>query len=616
MAVKEIVVAVRLVLRTEATPADLGPGSVMRWSSPCGARSVPWFPAVLCAVHFPHMNLSRLLLTLLGSTVAPLLSATASRLRFAVWVSVLTATTWSAGAATKPNVLVILADDLGYSDLGCYGSEIATPNLDALARNGLRFTQFYNTARCWPSRAAVMTGYYAQQVRRDIVPGIASGGRGVRPGWAPIVSEFLHTAGYRNYHSGKWHIDGLPLRNSFDHSFEIGNGQNNFFKAPGNTDDGVPNVQTPDYYVTIAAADHAIKYLREHAQKFRDQPFFHYLCFTAPHFPLHAPAADIAKYRDTYQKGWNAIAAERYARQVKLGLVTHPQPPMEREVGPPYAFPEDIAKLGPNEVNRPVPWTELNPGQREFQAAKMAIHAAMVDRMDQEIGRVIAQLKAMGVFENTLILFASDNGASAEMMVRGDGHDLNAPMGSATTFLCLGPGWSSSSNTPFRRHKTWVHEGGISTPFIAHWPAGIAARGELRHTPAHLVDIVPTVLEVTGAQKPATWKGQPLPAAPGRSLVSALARDVTVPHDFLWWEHEGNRAIRAGDWKLVALKGGGWELYDLSRDRGEQNNLATARPEKVRELESLWTKQMEETTKLAFTDPPPADAPKKGKKKQ
>jgi arylsulfatase A-like enzyme len=417
--------------------------------------------------------------------------------------------TWlcSLGAAVpawRPNILIILADDLGFSDVGCYGGDIATPNLDGLAREGLRFTQFYNTARCWPSRAAVMTGYYAQQVRRDTVPGIASGGRGVRPGWAPLMTEFLRPAGYRTYHSGKWHIDGQPLQNGFDRSFEIRGGQNNFFKAAGIFEEGQPCVQTPDYYITTATADHAVRCLREHAEKFRDQPFFHYLCFTAPHFPLQAPAADIEKYRDAYLKGWNVTAAERHSRMTKMGLVTHPLPPMERDVGPPYAFPDDVAKLGPDEVNRPIPWAQLNDAQRRFQATKMAIHAAMVDRMDQEIGRVLAQLRAMGAFENTLILFASDNGASAEMMVRGDGHDPAAPMGSAKSFLCLGPGWSSSSNTPLRRHKTWVHEGGISTPLIAHWPAGIAARGELRHTPAHLIDIMPTVLELAGVRKPAT----------------------------------------------------------------------------------------------------------------
>jgi arylsulfatase A-like enzyme len=520
-----------------------------------------------------------------------------------------------AATPPRPNVLVILADDLGYSDLGCYGGEIATPTLDALAAGGLRFTQAYSTARCWPSRAAVTTGYYAQQVRRDVVPGIASGGRGVRPAWAPLVTEFLRPAGYRTHHSGKWHIDGKPLELGFDHSFEIGQGQNNYFNAPGNTDDGVPLASDPQYYSTVATAEHSLKYLREHAAKFPGRPFFQYLCFIAPHFPLHAPAEDIARYRGTYAKGWNALATERHARQRRMGIVTHDLPPMERDVGPPYHFPDAFPILGPGEINRPLPWTELTPAQREFQADKMAIHAAMVDRMDREIGRVIAQLKAMGAFENTLIVFASDNGASAEIMVRGGGHDPKAPPGSAQTYLCLGPGWSSASNTPFRRHKTWVHEGGIASPFIVHWPAGIRARGELRRTPAHLIDVVPTVLELAGATKPATIQGHPVPPAPGRSLVPAFAADVTVPRDFLWWEHEGNRAVRVGDWKLVALKGGGWELYDLARDRGEQHNLAAAQPGKVRELEAIWTRHFEETKRLAFTDPPPAaPAAKKGRK--
>lgn len=523
----------------------------------------------------------------------------------------------AAAATPRPNILVILADDLGYSDLGCYGGEIATPHLDALARDGLRFTHAYNTARCWPSRAAVMTGYYAQQVRRDILPGVASGGgnRGIRPAWAPLVTEFLRPLGYRNYHSGKWHIDGQPRLNGFDHSFEIGGGQNSFFKAPGNTDDGVPGIQTSDYYVTTATADAAVKYLREHAARHRDQPFFHYLCFTAPHFPLHAPAADIAKYADTYHVGWNAIAQRRHERLRELGLASHALPAMERDVGPPYSFPDDIAKLGPGEVTRPLPWSELTPVQREFQARKMAIHAAMVDRMDQEIGRVIAQLKAMGAFENTLILFASDNGASAEIMVRGDGHDPAAPMGSAATFLCLGPGWSSAANTPFRRHKTWVHEGGIATPFIAHWPAGIKARGELRRDPVHLIDVVPTLLELTGASKPTTLKGHDVPPAPGRSLVPAFARDGAVRHDYLWWLHDHHRALRAGDWKIVALAKGEWELYDLSRDRGEANDLAARHPEKVRDLAAKWTRHFEASQALALTDPPPP-APTAAKKKR
>lgn len=509
--------------------------------------------------------------------------------------------------AARPNIVMILADDMGYSDLGCYGGEIATPNLDRLAQGGLRFTQAYNTGRCWPSRAALLTGYYAQQVRRDVVPGITSGGRGIRPAWAPLVTEFVRPAGYRTYHVGKWHLDGKPLQNGFDHSFEVT--ASNYFNAATCTDDGRPVPQTPDFYTTTAMADHAVGYLREHTEKFRDRPFFLYLAFTAPHFPLQAPAGDIAKYRDTYRSGWNTMAAARHTRLVELGLPSNPPPTMEREIGPPYDFPRDLAKLGPNEVNRPLPWGELSEAQREFQAAKMAIHAAMVDRMDREIGRVIAQLEAMGALENTLILFASDNGASAEMMVRGEGHDPSAPMGSRKTFLSLGPGWASASNTPFRRHKTWTFEGGISTPLIAYWPAGIEARGKLRHTPVHFIDVAPTVLELAGVTKPATICDKPVPAAPGLSLVPLFARDVPFTHADLWWEHEGNRALRIGDWKIVAAARHGWELYDLAADRGESHDLAAQFPERVRAMAAQWEREYAAICHDAFTDPPPT-APK------
>jgi arylsulfatase len=321
---------------------------------------------------------------------------------------------------------------------------------------------------------------------------------------------------------------------------------------------------------------------------------------------LQAPAGDVARYRGKYDKGWNVVATDRHARMTKLGLVHHALPQMEREVGAPYHFPDDLLKLGAVEVNRPLPWSELTDAQRKFQADKMSVHAAMVDRMDQEIGRVLAQLKAMKALDNTLILFASDNGASAEIMVRGDGNDAKAAPGSAGSFLCLGPGWSSAANTPLRRHKTWVHEGGINTPFIAHWPAGIAARGELRHNPAHLIDVVPTVLEIAGAKKPDTIKGKPIPPAPGRSLVPAFKKDGTVAHDYLWFMHEANRAIRVGDWKLVAAGNDAkWELYDLGHDRGESQNLAEKYPEKARELEVLWNKHTDETRKLALADLPP-----------
>jgi len=509
----------------------------------------------------------------------------------------------TASSAQRPNIVLVLADDLGWSDLGCYGGEIPTPNLDRLAKNGLRFTQFYNAARCWPSRAALLTGYYPQQVRRDLLPGLGGGSNGTRPTWAPLLPDFLRPLGYRSYHSGKWHIDGSPLRSGFDHSFEIGGGQNNYFKATGITDDGQPVSQTDEFYVSTATADHAIRCLREHADKYRDRPFFHYLAFTAPHFPLHAPAKDIARHRQTYRRGWNVIARQRYERMRKLGLARHPLPALEREIGPPYHFTNAFAILGPGETNRPVPWTELTDAQREFQAAKMAVHAAMIDRMDREIGRVLEQIRKMGAWDNTLILFASDNGASAEIMVRGDGHDPEAPPGSAATYLCLGPGWSSAANTPFRRHKTWVHEGGIATPFIAHWPQGIAARGEFRHTPAHVIDFVPTVLELVGTAKPATWQGTPIPSAPGRSLAPAFARDVEVERPGLWWLHEGNRAIRVGNLKLVAARNEPWQLYDLAVDRGELNDLAARQPDQACELERLWTARLEEFKALVGGPP-------------
>jgi arylsulfatase len=279
---------------------------------------------------------------------------------------------------------------------------------------------------------------------------------------------------------------------------------------------------------------------------------------------------------------------------------------LEPNVGPPYNYPADVAKIGPAEINRPLPWDTLTPEQRDLQATKMAIHAAMVDRMDQEIGRVLAQVKAMGQLDNTIVLFLSDNGASAEMMVRGDGHDQNAPPGSAATFLCLGPGFSSLANTPFRRHKTWVHEGGITTPLIVHWPKGIAARGELRHTPSHLIDIVPTLLELIGGKAPETVDDQPVPAPPGHSLVPALAKDVTIPHDYLWWQHEANRALRVGDWKIVAAgEKSPWELYDLSTDRCESHDLATAQPERVKQLAALWNQKTDEFDALALKDATP-----------
>lgn len=503
-----------------------------------------------------------------------------------------------------PNILIILADDLGFSDLGCYGGEIPTPNLDQLAKGGLRFSQFYNTARCWPSRAALLTGYYAQQVRRDTVPGIRSGGQGRRPAWAQLLPEMLRTVGYRSYHSGKWHVDGKPLLNGFDRSYSLEDHDRYF--APKNhteNDQALPPVVagTP-FYTTTAIAEHAIQCLRDHAANHSERPFLEYLAFTAPHFPLQAPEADIQRHRERYRLGWDLAREERWKRQKKLGLGLKSLSAVERDVGPPYAFPEALRQLGPNEVNRPVVWDSLTASQQAFQADKMAVHAAMVDRMDREIGRVLDQIRAMGAFENTLIFFLSDNGASAEMMVRGDGHNPDVACGTGATFLSLGPGWSTMANTPFRRHKTWVHEGGISTAFIAHWPQGIAARGEWRHTPAHLVDIVPTLRQLAGVPEDTEVRGnEPIrPKPPGLSLVPVFRKDGQPLHETLWWQHEGNRALRQGRWKLVAAGTNAvWELYDLQRDRAESKNLAAKQPGRVRQMAETWSRLTEEHGALA-----------------
>ena len=508
-----------------------------------------------------------------------------------------------APAARRPNIVVILADDLGWSDLGCYGGEIATPNLDRLAAGGLKFTQFYNTARCWPTRAALLTGYYAQQVRRDALNAVRKadgkpvGGKGARPKWAPLLCELLKPQGYRSYHSGKWHVDGFPVQDGFDHSYSLDD-HGRFF-SPENTrvdDERQPPVDAKTgYYATTAIADHALKYLRGHAEQHKDSPFFLYVAFTAPHFPLHALPEDIALYRDTYRRGWDVLREERWQKIQRLGLVSGELSQPERDVGPPYHFPNDLKTLGSGEVNRPLAWNDLTDEQREFQAAKMAVHAAMVHRMDREIGRIVNQLRQSKVLDDTLILFLSDNGASAEIMVRSDGHDPQAAPGSAASHLCLGPGWSTVANTPFRMHKTWNHEGGIATPLVVHWPAGIADRGKLRRDPGHVIDIVPTMLELAGGRKPETIDGQIVPPAPGKSLLPAFAADGALQRDYLWWSHEGNRAVRVGDWKLVAAGlSSPWELYDLRNNRTESRNLADRYPEMVQKLSKLWTERGEE----------------------
>ena len=497
-----------------------------------------------------------------------------------------------------PNIVLILADDLGFADLGCYGSEIQTPTLDRLAANGLRFTQFYNTARCWPTRACLMSGYYAQQIRMDPP-------QGRLPDWASLLPHRLKPLGYRSYHSGKWHVRAAPrpvADGGFEHSYWFEDWDRYFSPAKHYVDDEQAPPVSPDsgYYATTAFTDRAIGFLQDHAAHCAGEPFFLYLAFIAPHFPLQALEEDIAPVRDRYLAGWDTIRDQRYQRQRELGVVDCALSPPEPGFTPRYFKPEVLDTLGPGEIPHAIPWSDLTAQQKRFQATKMAIHAAMITRMDREIGRLVAKLQQMDVLNNTLLLFLSDNGTDATVMVRGEGHDPAARPGSWRSFLCLGPGWSTVGNTPFRRHKIWVHEGGIATPLIVHWPAGITDRGQWRHDVGHVIDVVPTVLEAAGAKSDATSAGSG-PPLPGRSLIPTLARDGALNRDGLYFNHQGNRALRVGDWKVVSARedGDAWELYDLRNDRSEMHNLAAQEPDRVQAMVARWESLTNEFQKQA-----------------
>ncbi|MBL8233943.1 MAG: arylsulfatase [Bryobacterales bacterium] len=506
-------------------------------------------------------------------------------------------------SSSKPNFLIILADDMGYSDAGCYGGDIDTPNIDSLAKGGLRFTQGYSTARCGPSRSSILTGYYAQQTASDVMT------PGNIPAWTRFLPQQLKPLGYRTYHSGKWHIRFMPVAGAaFDHSYtEID--QNRFFTPESRLldDQRLPVPKESDgYYATQSIGSHAVKWLETHGKQHSNDPFFLYLPFTSPHFPLHALQEDIERYKDRFAEGWDVARERRWQRMRRMGLINCQLSPLEPGMWTPWNTPDDqlTGKIGPGEVMRAVPWSSLTPEQKKFQRIKMAIHAAMITRMDIEIGRVIAKLKAMNAFDNTVVMFISDNGASSEQLIRGDGHDASAPPGSARTHLCLGPGWASAANAPFRLHKSWVHEGGISSPWIMHWPAGIKDPGRLRHNPCHFVDIAPTLVDLAGG-KPLAPVADGAPVPSGRSLKPALARDGSVPHDYLYFHHNNNRALRVNDWKLVAAGiNGPWELYDLKKDRAEQQNLAAKEPARVNDMAALWRRTDETFVKTRESSPP------------
>jgi arylsulfatase len=520
-------------------------------------------------------------------------------------------------AAPRPNVLLILADDIGYSDVGCFGSEIATPNIDRLAAEGLRFTRFTNCTRCCPSRASLLTGLYPHQAGVGLMTGDqrAPGYRGFLQPNTATIAEVLRGAGYRTLMCGKWHLASggkrspTPVDRGFDDYFGLIQGFHDFWdaKAYVRLPAGRPVRKYPEgrFYATDAFADHALDFLAD-ARKTPYKPFFLYLAFTAAHFPLQAPKEDIAKYKDTYAKGWDRVREERLARMKKLGLIG------EDFQLPPRSEYETLDRKA-HGVNPA--WDSLPADRRADLARRMAIYAAMIDRMDRNVGRVIADLRENGQLDNTLVLFLADNGACAEWDPFGfDGssgpnnvlHTGAAldRMGGPGTYHSYGSGWANACCTPFRRYKHYCHEGGISTPLIVRWPKGFAAKGELRPQVGHVIDVMATCLDVSGATYPA---GKTPPE--GKSLVPAFA-GKPLERDLLAWEHEGNRAIRVGKWKLVARHDAPWELYDIDADRAELHDLASANPERVKGLAAKWDEWAKRTHVLPKPTPKKKKEPK------
>ena len=522
----------------------------------------------------------------------------------------------------QPNIILIMSDDMGFSDIGCYGSEIQTPTLDELAANGLRYTQFYNTARCCPTRASLLTGLYPHQAG----VGHMMNDRGT-PAYqgdlnrtSMTIGQVLQTAGYSTYMAGKWHVTpsakryetyNWPLQRGFDRFFGTIHGAGSFYD-PNTLVSGNEYITPEDgFYYTNTISDTAVKFIEQHEGK---QPFFMYVAYTAAHWPMHALPKDIAKYEGKYNNGWDALRQERYKKMIDMGLI-HPDWPMS----PPDAKTDS--------------WRfEDDP---EWHARCMAVYAAMIDCMDQGIGRIVATLEENGELDNTLIFFLQDNGACAEQYgmwrdpLTEEELNVRQPMkpdelqwdmapqftrdgrpvrqgrvmpGPADTYIGYAAGWANAGNTPFRMYKHWVHEGGIATPLIAFWPDGIKAKNELRQQPGHLIDIMATCVDVAGADYPETYAEHQITPMEGVSLAPSFDNLELEREAPLFWEHEGNRALRLGQWKLVSRAENGprhwdqtselpmdaWELYDLENDRTELNNLASDYPERVNEMAALW----------------------------
>lgn len=506
--------------------------------------------------------------------------------------------------AERPNIILILADDMGFSDIGCYGSEIRTPNLDALAGGGVRFSQMYNMARCCPSRAALLTGLNPHQAGighmvRDLgYPGY----RGFINESCVTVAEVLGASGYSTLMSGKWHVGGdynllesnswtpgdashpIPTQRGFERFYGIVTGAASYFHPQTlMRDDQVIEADSPDYYFTDAISDNAVKMIEEDTT--REKPFFLYVSYTAPHWPLHALEEDIAKYEGRYSHGWDTLRTDRHEELKGTGVLDSKWPISARHA--------DV-----------VPWSEAP--DREWEAMRMAVYAAQIDRMDQGIGRIMAKVRELGAEDNTIVMFLSDNGGCAEFLAedtnRAQPYRYGAPTqdgrpvvvgniptlspGPDDTFMSYDIQWANASNTPFRLFKHWVHEGGISTPFIVSWPERIK-QARIVAEPTQVIDIFATCIDAAGAGYPSEFNGHAITPLEGESLVPVLNEHPWSRQQTIFWEHEGNRAVRSGQWKLVSEFGKAWELYDMNEDRSELNDLSHGDQTRVRELARL-----------------------------
>jgi len=496
-----------------------------------------------------------------------------------------------AKSKSTPNIILILADDMGYSDLGCYGGEIYTPNLDQLAAEGVRFTQFYNAARCCPTRASLITGLYPHQAGMGgMINDPATTPEGPYQGYlskhSVTIAEVLKQANYYTASSGKWHVGEerphWPTDRGFDNYYGLISGAANYFDITRTKREGLKRHFAIDsvehmppnegFYMTDAITENAVKFLRVADTK--EQPFFLYLAYTAPHWPLHAKQEDIDKYLGKFMAGWDVLRKERYERMIAMGLIDGSWRLSERDA-------------------QVTPWEELDDEQKERMDLLMAIYAAQVECLDRGIGEVLAQLEAMDENDNTIVMFLSDNGGSEETGPFGQDFwgnfwDGDARPGSGDSYHSYGGSWANLSNTPFRYYKKRTHEGGVATPLIVSWPGQVKQVGELVHQPGHIIDIMATILDVTNLDYPETYNNNAIIPLPGKSFLPALQGDVMERGKPLFWEHIGNRAVREGDWKLVARKGEEWELFNLATDRSETNNLVESETEKAEHLLELY----------------------------